>query len=160
MTPFDRDELNARLQEASEIYTKKITPGYVRVWVNTLSGQSNTDVMAAFDEHFRSGKYMPKPSDILAIIGTKKELRSDKYQKPENFATTDCDPLIAKAWSIYMKLAFDWNVPGHKAKEDEMDMDTVLDIVNREASKHGRPDALLPEHRMQEYFGNQAGFNI
>lgn len=72
MAPNDRERFAHCLLAASELYGKPISESVSAVWWDALRVYDITAVEAAFRRHFTnpdSGQFMPKPADIVKIVG-------------------------------------------------------------------------------------------
>jgi len=151
----ERDDVLHKLGQVYEFYDKKPTNSHVQFWLNALNGYRPDEILAGFDQHIARGKYMPKPVEIITIMDEQRSLRRARGTAAESHGQQT--PEIAQAWITYMRFAFGMSL-GARALPDApaMPLEQALEIVNREAAKYDRPDSILPEHRIESYWGSAA----
>lgn len=142
------DDLKYGIGELLKLYGKALEPTAERFWVAALSDKPLPLVLKAVNEYSKTGKYAPKPVDILDIIDLLKA--SHKRTQAPLHDYTPCDPEITRAWITYMRFAYSFDF---RDDIDGMPLNKALEIVNREASKHNQPDSILLEHRIPEFWG-------
>lgn len=62
---------------------------------------------------------------------------------------------IAKAWNMYLEKVHGYKLSSRDknyAKGIRMTYDEALEIVNRESAKHGQPEAVDPQFKMDEFW--------
>jgi hypothetical protein len=72
VTPKDRERFMLCLLAAAELYGKPVSDGVSSVWWDALKGYDIGAIENAFRRHFGnpdSGQFMPKPADIVRIVG-------------------------------------------------------------------------------------------
>jgi len=52
----------------ASVHDKELPTAAIAIWAQSLDGYSRDDLAKAFNRHARRSKFMPKPSDIIAII--------------------------------------------------------------------------------------------
>lgn len=71
MRDTDRQEFKSILVSTMSVYGNEISADVMRIWWAALSTHSMDEVRLAFSRHIqdtRSGRFAPKPADILSII--------------------------------------------------------------------------------------------
>lgn len=144
-----KDDLAHKLSEVHEFYNRKPPNNVLGIWLNALYGYPMDDIIKAFDTHYQTGAHFPRPVEIRGILGNLRD-RHKADQQAEVF-NSNCDPEIAAAWTYYLRkvLGFHSYTPAVK-----INWDRALQIVNEQAVKYNRPDSLLPEYRLPEFFPN------
>lgn len=149
LTPKEIGDVSFKLQEIMAVFGKKLDPSASKLWINSLADKPPNLILWALDEYVKTGKYAPKPVDILGLIANRGASSNAKTERPEVHRRGD--PIIAQAWITYMRFAHDFELPAARTVPD-MPLEQCLEIVNREASKHDTPDAIKPEHRIESYW--------
>jgi len=153
LSPKEIGDVAHKLGEVFPVYGKKFDASQSKLWINALAEKPVNLILRACDEYVKIGKYAPKPVDILGLIDQLKAGSAARESKPEQHRRGD--PLIAQAWITYMRFAHDFELPA-AASTPSMPIEQALEIVNREAAKHDRPDSIKPEHRIESYWGSAA----
>ena len=73
--------LAQNLDMAMQIYKTEPMPGEVRVWQNSLKGERPSTVAWAFEQYFKSGKFPPKPADIVELVKSRQETDLKIYEQ-------------------------------------------------------------------------------
>jgi hypothetical protein len=141
------DDLKYSLGELLKLYGKVLETTAEKFWIAALSDKPLPLILKAFREYSKTGKYAPKPVDILELIALLKVTHRRDEAPP---VRKPCNPEIVEAWITYMRFAYDFNF---RDSVKGMSLDRALEIVNREAVKHNQPDAILLEHRIPEFWG-------
>lgn len=89
---MQREEIIMILKILEDTYDVKITDISMEVWYVALKDFSCQDVQNATFEYIRTGKYKPKPADIIDLIIAKKA-----PQKPEEISAQEAWALVYKA---------------------------------------------------------------
>jgi hypothetical protein len=151
MDSLERDDFIHALTQTMHFYGKELDRGQVAIWVTACNGKAVEKLKKAFMEHLQSGRYAPRPAEILALVdGMAKIAGRNELPAPP---TTKCPPEIAKAWMWFIgRTTQDSNV---SLFQDNIgiDVDTqekYLEIVNFEAHKYGNPAAIPKEFRLEE----------
>ena len=121
----------------------------IGIWLDALQGLSSEKILAAFQTYYKTGKYMPKPAEIIAIV---QEVITPSHKKFEKQDDRKCDPVIASAWRIYLSKFLGWDFGAPKIELSDAD---VIEIVNREAAKYDQPGAVRPIHRIQSFWSGK-----
>lgn len=72
MLPTDRERFARCLMAAAELYGKTVSDALAELWWRALRNYDIQAVEHAFSQHFvspDSGQFMPKPADIVRIVG-------------------------------------------------------------------------------------------
>lgn len=158
------DEANrviAKLEATFAVYSKSISEDAIVEWMKQLERFGTDEIIAAFSAHTQGGsitdhgnysKFAPKPFLIIELIN-KERNRKKSYEAPEKIKT-HCDPAIAKAWVIAMRIFHGW-APKDNNPDLEMTADRAIEIVNREAAKYDNPDAIPDAYKIQQYWQQQ-----
>ena len=89
---MQREEIIMILKILEDTYDVKITDISMEVWYVALKDFSCQDVQNATFEYIRTGKYKPKPADIIDLIIARKA-----PQKPEEISAQEAWALVYKA---------------------------------------------------------------
>lgn len=89
---MQREEIIMVLKILEDTYDVKITDISMEVWYVALKDFSCQDVQNATFEYIRTGKYKPKPADIIDLIISKKA-----PQQPEEMSAQEAWALVYKA---------------------------------------------------------------
>lgn len=89
---MQREEIIMILKILEDTYDVKITDISMEVWYVALKDFSCQDVQNATFEYIRTGKYKPKPADIIDLIIAKKA-----PQRPEEISAQEAWALVYKA---------------------------------------------------------------
>lgn len=146
-----RDTVGFCLREAFEFFNpSRWTERHNKIWLDALTGLPGEKIQEGFREYYKSGKHMPKPSEIIALINERVTPASKtRRELSESEPARRCDPMIASAWKIYLRDFMQWPFGN---PEIELDHERVLHIVNREAARCEKPGAIRPIDRIEEYW--------
>lgn len=89
---MQREEIIMVLKILEDTYDVKITDISMEVWYVALKDFSCQDVQNATFEYIRTGKYKPKPADIIDLIVARKA-----PQQPEEMSAQEAWALVYKA---------------------------------------------------------------
>jgi hypothetical protein len=151
MDSIERDDFVHALTQTMAFYGKELDRGQVAIWVTSCSGKAVAKLKSAFMEHLKSGRYAPRPAEILTLVdGMAKLAGRNLLPAPP---TTKCPPEIAKAWMWFIgRTTKDSKTPLFQ-NDIGIDLDAqeqYLQIVNFEAHKFGMPDAIPAEYKIKE----------
>lgn len=153
----DIDEFNHALKITFDFYNKEVNEAQRKIWWRSLADQNIQDVVTAFKEYPMRGRYAPKPVEIIEIINEAKEHRTSRSAGPKEKLTTDCPPEIARAWSWFVRMVASTGTTfGEMFDPGDLDPDQqerYIHIVNHEARKYNRPDAIPDEFKLKEVWG-------
>jgi hypothetical protein len=141
------DELKHKLAEVEQIYGRKIPPEAVEVWCKVLRDASMIEIRRAFDFYFREGKYAPRPADIFGMIASSRPARSTRDDSDAPGVMTRA---TGRAWLQFIHAVY-FGAP--KQPEGGQEWGAVLLLVNREAARQGRPDAIPAPYRLPDCWG-------
>lgn len=95
------------LDTVSQIYKTELMPGEVRVWQSSLAEERPETVVWAFAEYVKTGKFPPKPADIMEIIREHKECVLHEFY--ERVSTEERERLAEwKASPEYQEMRKEW----------------------------------------------------
>ena len=152
MQAISRDDILFKLSTTAEFYGKTIESNIGRMWLKALRGHPIESVLDAFDEHVQSGKYMPKPVDILGIIG-KSEAQSAANTQPKPDDPIPCPKILHDAWTWFIGMYTENSKIGRMFADrgvDDEKADEYLLLVNQEAKRANLPDAIPNEYKISE----------
>ena len=141
------DDILHKLGEVAEFYGRQLEPVHHRIWLESLSDQPVDRILIAFDLHIRTGKYMPKPADILEQATVLREQTSSRHKSPPP-VYGHSTPRIANAWCSFMKHCLDFEYGS--ANQRTMPFDEALLIANQEAYKYGCSAAIPAEYKLDD----------
>jgi len=153
MTPKERDDVIYALNQVQSFYNKTLDDLQLRFWMRALQQYEAKDIMTALADYTATGKYAPKPADIIDAIKTLRE-QSRRTEQP-SIRRPDvrmADPKTARAWQYMIKL---WGM-GNLYKITEVDDDTAgeyLTLCNRQAMMNKNPDAIPPDGWLSDVWG-------
>lgn len=152
LSPKEIGDVVHKLTETFAVFRQKFDANQSKTWINALAEKPVALILRACDDHIKIGHYAPKPFEILSLIDGYRS-RAAGFEKPQEAGQRT--PEIAQAWITYLRFAHDFELPQNREVPD-MPIQDALEIVNREAAKQNRPDAIKPEHRIDSYWGNAA----
>lgn len=138
---------------------KNWTSEHNKIWQTTLCYHTAEQITAAFTEYYSTGKYMPKPADIMSILKyrypkkTAADREMEAREAQEKQPWTPPDPKISLAFMIYQRYFLEAN--GWNVELDAMSQDEVLHIVNRQSAKIKCFGGVRPDHRLDQYWEDQ-----
>lgn len=142
-----RQDVLAKLNEAGELYNKSLTSGQVSVWIRALTGRSTESIEQAFDAHYQTSKYMPKPAEICKIIQSN-HLASVEQPHDVNPQWIPAPEHISTAYRVYLKAAYGFDFLGDQSP---MSLEKALEIVNKHMAERGRWLDIEPDFRLSGY---------
>lgn len=145
-----REDVLACLSEAMDFYNPgRWTETHNKIWIEALDKIPSHKILAGFQEYYKTGKHMPKPSEIIELIRERVTPVIGQKESQDKKPFRKCDPVIADAWRIYLRDFFDFKF-GRPV--NTLDHDQVIEIVNREASRTDQPLAVRPCDQIESYW--------
>ena len=164
MTPKERDDFFHRLNKLALFYNKPELDQLQRsIWMEVFNNCDPSLCLEAMAKYLHTGKFFPKPAEILTIY---KELKSFQSSK-ERIVNNDepdipRDRKLAAAWITFMSVAYDgWGI----GKKSYMEFEEAQILVNKHCqtrlsditlSQRDREDIInsVPdEYKLSEYWG-------
>lgn len=154
MEPLTRDDLTHALSQLMGFYGKKIDHTSVRFWLNAMEPYDPEDAKQAMLDYTKSGRYAPKPVDIIEIISLNRHQHRGESSAP-GLQQTRCPVHIETAWRWFISEIGNGLVDmrhgtDRRAKIDDATRDRYLEIVNQQAKLYNRPDAIPDEYKLRE----------
>lgn len=152
MNAVEKDDFGLALRETLEFYGKDMSGKQFSFWYRALADYPIHKIKEALLHHTKTGRYAPKPVDIIEAIGQEITPReAAKLPPPEK--SKPCPEHIHKAWV--------WFIHGHSKMEFgtlEKDLtpeqeEKYLHTVNHEARRMNMPDAIPDEFKLKEVWG-------
>lgn len=148
MNPKEADDVKFALERSLSAYRQRLSPDQWAGWLDAVREHEAGHLCEAISLHTKASNRAPTPADVLRIAETLRA-RSRGFAPHDDTEQRTADPQIGAAWLCYFAEALGVELPGERAG---MDWETALCIVNREAAKYGRPDAVLPQHRLPQFW--------
>lgn len=156
MTPVERDDFIHTLTTTMKFYSKDVDAMQMKFWFRALAQQPLERIKRAFEIHVQTGKYAPKPVDILGILDEERQRTAANQERAEK-PYKPCPPEVADAWRWFLGQTMDDsdNFAGIFSREDipAEQQEKYLHIVNHEAQQAGLPDAISDEYKLKEVWG-------
>lgn len=147
----ETDNILFGLNRAYTLLSNRSMPDDAREsWLKALRPYPTDLILDAIDAHVNGdsgtdSKYAPKPKHIIDLIKRSRDhLRGMERPAPQE---EPAPPHIAKAWVIAMAKFHGW-APQDNNPELEMSVEESIEIVNAEAKKYNRMDAIPKEYRL------------
>jgi hypothetical protein len=157
MKPDERDDLRHAITQTLAFYDKTLDALQMKFWLRAFSDRSLADVKRALMEYTASGRYAPKPVQILDLIDDhlEQQRRTESLATPalpESFQ--EAPPNVARAWAFAIKL---WHigdlVPSVRTDLSDDEIEQALLLVNRQAQSSGTPTAIPPDAWLPDLWG-------
>ena len=154
------DNLSKNLAKAKTFFgSKNWSSEHNQIWQDALCYYKPDQITRAFEEHYQSGKYMPKPAEIIDTLKrfypkkSASERDEEARQAQEKQAYKKPDPRIVLATMIYQRYYLE--LTGWSVDEHAMSQNDVLNIVNAQAAKYNVFGGVRPDHRLDQFWGDQ-----
>ena len=157
MNGKERDDVVYALKSTMSFYGKSVDDQQIRIWLRGFIGKDPALVVKAFRDYCYTGKYAPKPVEILEILQLVNQ-HEQQYTPPEPLPESSCPPEIAQAWWWFIGIiTVDADNPAMKLGSSEpisIELEEkYLHIVNHEALKANNPDAIPDAFKLAEVWG-------
>jgi len=154
MDRVEVDDVVHAITQVQEFYGKELDKLGAKLWIRALHGRTAEEIKRALADYTGIGKHAPKPVHIIELIEKTRSENRGKLPAPDP-EVTHCPPDIARAWMwfINVKTRGSKNLDGMFSKSAEVDaktQDRYLTLVNHEARRHNRPDAIPDEYKLPE----------
>ena len=130
---------------------REMSPQQRDDWLKVLRPYPTNLILDAIDSHIsgdsgNDSKFAPKPKHIVDLINRSRDrlrgtTKSEAQEKP-------CDPKIAKAWVISLKRFYDMGIVPDNNPGVQLEFEQALQIVNAEAKRFNRMDAIPKRFRI------------
>lgn len=156
MDAVEKDDFVHALGQTMKFYGKELDAMQTSFWVTACRDRSVKKLKTALIEHVKSGRYAPRPAEILSLVDNMSDAGRGRASLPPP-PTTNCPPEIAKAWMWFNKrLCSGTLLDGLFQSSPDVDAETqekYLHLVNHEAHKYGMPEAIPDEYKLPEVWG-------
>lgn len=157
MNRVDIDDFTHALGQTVAFFGKELDKGQVALWIRAFAGKDYPPIRNALLEYTRVGRYAPKPRDIYEIMDEQRATEAARLPPPQQ-QSCRCPPEIASAWMWFLATITkdSKTISGIFDSSLNIDIDQqekYLHIVNHEAHRLSRPDAIPEEYKLQEVWG-------
>lgn len=155
MEALARDDLTHALAQMMGFYGKKLDQTAVRFWFNAFHGRDPELLKQAMLDYTKTGRYAPKPVDILEVLDTNRS-RDESRKPPIEHTHTPCPAHIERAWRWFIPMSasgsrnFDGVLEYDVGDVDPDQQEEYLRIVNEQARQYGTPEAIPDEFKLWE----------
>lgn len=157
MNAKEMDDCLHALGQVMAFFGKELDNLQKGFWKETFRDKNPAHCLRALKEYTTSGRYAPKPKDIVEFI--------DKYKEAEkverSFVTPaldspKCPDEVSLAWRYWMPRFYGDELGGVTGRVGEVSAEyaeKLLLIVNREARRTNQPSAVPEGFRLAEVWG-------
>ena len=156
MTATEMDDCLHALGQVLAFFGKELDQLQKGFWKETFRDKSPAHCLRALKEYTTSGRYAPKPKDIVELIDTYKESeRVERTYVETNLPAPTCPAEIQKAWRFWLPVFHGADIGGvmGKVNASEEEAEEFLLIVNREAKRTNQPRAIPEAYKPAEVWG-------
>ena len=134
-----------KLDEVAEFFGKTLSSRQISVWLSALAHHSAESITKGFDLHFQTGKYMPKPAEIIDLMRQEVHTHNPRYQQTEAPDWNPGPEHISTAYRLYLREVHSMVFPKPNEtrvmvnKQNQgMTFDEAVVIVNRHMYQRDR----------------------
>ncbi len=151
MNAIEKDEFSHSLSQTLEFYGKEMTTQQFSFWYRALADFPVYKIKEALLHHTKTGRYAPKPVDIIEAIGH--EVTPREAAKISHVdESIPCPEHIHKAWVWFIHLHSGREFGKLENPTDEQ-QEKYLHTVKHEAKRTKMPDAIPDEFKLKEVWG-------
>ncbi len=156
MNQVEKDDFAHALGMTLDFYGKKLEKSDFSFWYSAMGDRNVATIKNALKDYIKIGKYAPRPANILELMQNRAEHGRQALPVPE--MTTNCPPEIGKAWMWFIHHIAKGSknldsIFGDCEKATLAEQEKYLHMVNHEARRCNKPDAIPEEYRLAEVWG-------
>ena len=159
MNAKEMDDCLHALGQTYAFYNKELDSLQVGFWRQFFNGKKPHHALTAIKNYAISGRYAPKPKDLL-----------EEYQKLKDADTVErsyvtpaleapkCPDDVSLGWRYWLPRFYGNDVGGLMGKADKVtdeQAEKLLFIVNKEAKAQGLIEAIPEAFRLEDVWGRQ-----
>jgi hypothetical protein len=157
MNGKERDDVVFALKSTMSFYGKSVDDQQIRIWLRGFIGKDPALVVKAFRDYCYTGKYAPKPVEILELLQLVKQ-HEQQYAPPKPLPESSCPNEVREAWWWFIgKTSSDAKNPAMKIGSDKVytpeQEEEMLLLVNTEGYKYRQPASIPNEYKLKEVWG-------
>tara|TARA_R110000772_G_C13229911_1_gene432636 strand:+ start:27 stop:557 length:531 start_codon:yes stop_codon:yes gene_type:complete len=157
MNGKERDDVVFALKSTMSFYGKSVDDQQIRIWLRGFIGKDAKMVVKAFRDYCYTGKYAPKPVEILELLQLVKQ-HEQQYVPPKALPESSCPADVREAWSWFIsKITEDAENPAMNFKINKVytaeQEEEMLLLVNTEAHKYRSPQSIPSDYKLKEVWG-------